>query len=51
MTGLRAAVLAALIAAFARPLSAQTPTPLPLKYVGPPTVPAITPGDLMSRLY
>ena len=51
MTGLRAAVLAALIAALARPLSAQTPTPLPLKYVGPPTIPAITPGDLMTRLY
>ncbi len=25
--------------------------PLPYKYVGPPTVPAITPGDLMTRLY
>ncbi|MES2123164.1 MAG: M20/M25/M40 family metallo-hydrolase [Gemmatimonadota bacterium] len=25
--------------------------PLPVKYVGPPTVPAITAGDLMTRLY
>ena len=33
-------------------LAAQSPTnPLPLKYVGPPTIAAITPGDLMTRLY
>ncbi|MGH7522732.1 MAG: M28 family peptidase [Gemmatimonadales bacterium] len=32
--------------------NAQEPSqPLPLKYVGPPTVPAITAGDLMTRLY
>ena len=35
----------------AQALKGQTPTPLPLKYVGPPTVPAITAGDLMTRLY
>ena len=29
----------------------ETGKPLPLKYVGPPTVPAITAGDLMTRLY
>ena len=51
MIELRPAILAALIAAVARPMSAQTLTPLPLKYVGPPTVPALTPGDLMTRLY
>jgi Peptidase family M28 len=33
-------------------LGAQAATkPLPLKYVGPATVPAITAGDLMTRLY
>src|SRR5215213_9496384 len=32
-------------------LAAQSPAPLPLKYAGPPTVPAITAGDLMTRLY
>lgn len=33
-------------------LGAQEHTaPLPLKYVGPATVPAITSGDLMTRLY
>jgi hypothetical protein len=51
MTKLRPAILAALVVALARPVSAQTPTPLPLKYVGPATVPAITAGDLMTRLY
>jgi hypothetical protein len=47
-TGLIAALA---IATFAATLAAQLPTPLPLKYSGPPTVPAITPGDLMTRLY
>ena len=32
-------------------LGAQVRPPLPLKYVGPPTVAEITPGDLMTRLY
>src|SRR5262249_40349970 len=31
--------------------AASAPKELPLKYVGPPTVAAITPGDLMTRLY
>ncbi len=39
----------------ARPLASRKPPTrtggLPLKYVGPPTVPAITAGDLMTRLY
>lgn len=38
-----------LLALLASPLSSQAP--LPLKYVGPPTVSDITPGDLMTRLY
>lgn len=29
----------------------SAPEPLPLKYVGPPTVAEITPGDLMTRVY
>lgn len=33
------------------PAAAQLPSPLPLKYVGPPTVADITPGDLMTRVY
>jgi hypothetical protein len=34
------------------PLSATTGRePLPLKYVGPPTLPEITAGDLMTRVY
>ena len=42
----------ALMTALAGSLGAQAlPNPLPLKYVGPPTVAAITPGDLMTRLY
>ena len=32
-------------------LFAQTSQALPLKYAGPPTTPAITAGDLMTRLY
>src|SRR5690242_19458497 len=44
--------LAAFIAALAPAvLASQSSKPLPLKYVGPPTVPAITAGDLMTRLY
>ena len=40
------------IIAAASALGAQTaPRELPLKYSGPPTVPAITAGDLMTRLY
>ena len=31
--------------------SAQPEAPLPRKYIGPPTVPEITAGDLMTRLY
>jgi Peptidase family M28 len=42
----------ALTAVLAVSLGAQAPDkPLPLKYVGPATVPAITAGDLMTRLY
>jgi peptidase M28-like protein len=42
----------ALTAGTAAVLSAQADQkPLPLKYVGPTTVPAITAGDLMTRLY
>ncbi|MES2178983.1 MAG: M28 family peptidase [Gemmatimonadota bacterium] len=33
------------------PTGKSTKGPLPLKYVGPKTVPAITAGDLMTRLY
>ena len=55
-----AAVLAALATSATRtPLAAQAPTTivpqpdtkLPLTHVPQPTVPAITPGDLMTRLY
>jgi Peptidase family M28 len=53
------ALCAAQIAAPARNASAKrparasraAPAPAPLKYVGPSTVPAIVPGDLMTRLY
>ncbi|MES1259633.1 MAG: hypothetical protein ABUL71_03490, partial [Gemmatimonadota bacterium] len=42
----------ALTAAFAGSLGAQAlPNPMPFKYSGPATVPAITAGDLMTRLY
>ncbi len=42
----------AMTAALAGSLGAQAASkPLPLKYVGPATVPAITAGDLMTRLY
>src|SRR5579872_1560095 len=41
----------ALALGVAGPLAAQGPRELPLKYSGPPTVPAITAGDLMTRLY
>jgi hypothetical protein len=51
MMKLPPAILAVLVVALAQPTLAQTPAPLPLKYVGPPTVPAITSGDLMTRLY
>ena len=34
-----------------RPARAAKPATLPLKYTGPATVPAIVPGDLMTRLY
>lgn len=44
--------MGALLALAAGPLAAQQfDKPLPLKYVGPPTVGDITPGDLMTRLY
>jgi len=44
--------LGALLVLAAGPLAAQQfDKPLPLKYVGPPTVGDITPGDLMTRLY
>jgi hypothetical protein len=33
------------------PVRTDVPTPLPLKFVGPPTTGAITPLDLMTRLY
>ena len=39
-----------LLAAIPASLSAQA-VPLPIKYAGPPTSPAITAGDLMTRLY
>ena len=51
MTKLYAPILFALGGALARPVGAQTPVLLPLKYAGPATVPAITAGDLMTRLY
>ncbi|HEY3935309.1 MAG TPA: hypothetical protein VGL65_11915, partial [Gemmatimonadales bacterium] len=41
----------ALLFGAAAPLAAQGPKELPLKYSGPATVPAITAGDLMTRLY
>ena len=42
----------ALTAALASSLGAQgAGKPLPIKYVGPATVPGITSGDLMTRLY
>ena len=47
-----ALLLFAFTAAVPASLAAQsTSTELPLKYVGPPTSAAITPGDLMTRLY
>ncbi|HEY4101487.1 MAG TPA: M20/M25/M40 family metallo-hydrolase [Gemmatimonadales bacterium] len=48
--GLRTFTLALLVGA-AGQLAAQGPKDLPLKYSGPATVPAITAGDLMTRLY
>jgi hypothetical protein len=52
MTVARALTGLALTAAAAGSLAAQADQkPLPLKYVGPPTVAAITAGDLMTRLY
>lgn len=42
-------LLTALVALSASPAAAQQP--LPLKYKGPMTTPAITAGDLMTRLY
>jgi hypothetical protein len=48
----RVKLTVALTIALAGALGAQAlPNPLPLKYVGPPTVAAITAGDLMTRLY
>ncbi|MEO5798237.1 MAG: M28 family peptidase [Gemmatimonadales bacterium] len=49
-TLMRAGSLLALAALAAGSASAQT-KPLPIKYSGPPTVAAITAGDLMTRLY
>jgi hypothetical protein len=40
-----------LTAVLASALAAQSTSLLPLKYVGPATVPGITAGDLMTRLY
>jgi hypothetical protein len=48
----RGIFVVAVAAAHVVALGAQEASkPLPLKYVGPPTVPAITAGDLMTRLY
>ncbi|MES2305883.1 MAG: M20/M25/M40 family metallo-hydrolase [Gemmatimonadota bacterium] len=49
-TLMRSGTLLALAALAAGSASAQT-KPLPIKYSGPPTVAAITAGDLMTRLY
>ena len=46
-----ALLLLALAGAPASVAAQSAPTELPLKYVGPPTIAAITPGDLMTRLY
>ena len=43
--------LAALVLAPALCAQGAPPTPLPLKYAGPPTAPAISAADLMTRLY
>ena len=51
MIKLHASIVVALVVALAQPLLGQVSTSLPLKYAGPPTVPAITAGDLMTRLY
>lgn len=47
---IRATSLLALTVLVTSAVSGQS-QPLPLKYVGPPTVAAITSGDLMTRLY
>jgi hypothetical protein len=41
----------ALLAQAPLPATSRTSEPLPLKYVGPPTGPEITAGDLMTRVY
>lgn len=46
-----ARILCALALTLPAATAAQQPSPRPLKYVGPPTVSAITAGDLMTRLY
>lgn len=49
---MRARLLAvAWLSVAAVPGAAQVPAGLPLKYRGPATMPAITPGDLMTRIY
>jgi hypothetical protein len=45
------AALAALSLAALPAYSQELPSPLPLKYEGPPTVAEITPRDLMTRIY
>jgi hypothetical protein len=52
-TPLAAALRRVLLLSAALPMvmTAQATKELPVKYVGPPTTPAITAGDLMTRLY
>ncbi len=48
----KALLLVAACSSFALSAQAQSAAaPLPRKYIGPPTVPEITAGDLMTRLY
>jgi hypothetical protein len=48
----KALLLAAACSSVALSVQGQSPAaPLPRKYIGPPTVPEITAGDLMTRLY
>jgi hypothetical protein len=48
----RTSAMLAALSLVALPVAGQQlPSPLPLKYEGPPTVAEITPGDLMTRVY
>ncbi|MEP6589657.1 MAG: M20/M25/M40 family metallo-hydrolase [Gemmatimonadota bacterium] len=47
----RAALAALTLTTFVAGSAAAQAKPMPVKYVGPPTVAAITAGDLMTRLY